>query len=118
MEILVLPSVWAIRHDRMWTNAFVGDLCLVCSRPMSDLSLSKSVSMMNLFRNGSLSNIALRWFFMFPRLPVIGYRPFFQSRAKRFFESLTHKGCPDIKLFDLASGRGRAGRRRFHHRTA
>ncbi len=41
---------------------------------------------MNLFRNGSLSNIGPGWFFMFPRLPVIGCRPFFQSRAKRFFE--------------------------------
>ena len=62
MGILVLPSVWATRHDRMWTNTFVGDPCLVCSRPMSDLSLSKSVSMMNLFRNGSLSNIGPGWF--------------------------------------------------------
>ena len=64
---------------------FVGDPCLVCSPPMSDLSLSKSVSMINLFRNGSLSNIGPRWFFMFPRLPVIGCLPFFQSRAKGWF---------------------------------
>ena len=38
----------------------------------------------------SLSNIGPGWFFMSPRLPVIGCRPFFQSRAKRF---LRYRPC-------------------------
>ncbi len=44
----------------------------------------------SLFCNGSLSSIGPGWFLMFPRLPVIGCRPFFQSRAKRF---LRYRPC-------------------------
>ena len=69
----------------MWTNALVGGLCPVCSSPMSDPSLSKSVSMINPFRNSSLSNIGIRWFLMFLRMPVIRCRLPFHSLAKRVF---------------------------------
>ena len=68
----------------MWTKAFVADLCLVCSRSITDFSLSNKVSTINLFRNNTLSNIGIKWLFIFLRIPTIRCKPMCQSLSNSF----------------------------------
>src|ERR1700689_1159878 len=86
----------------MWTMAFTGDRWRECSRPISDLRVSSTVSMMKRLRSMILSVIGMRSFFMFLRMPVMRCR----AALPEFLEQV----FADVALI----GEGLAGRMPGH----
>ena len=94
--------------------------CRERSRLIPDLSMSNSVSMMNLLRRWSLFGRELRWLRLFRQMPVTTFWPRRQSNSKSFLEIYCPCWPARGSAARLSSGRAGPGprRRRQHHQDS